>query len=307
MEKGKLTKQDTVEKGKLTKQDTVEKEAKGKGKAKKGKGGDTSPAQSKAEQLLDLNSSWDSTAQTSPGISSFAKDTSQMLQPLKPVVEEGEAPPAVAARRASARSPSPPTRPIPKPRSASVSPEPLQSEEGQSAVRKYSVARLSQLFDRGMSPVQSQGWSSSIQPATSPSPTPHTPSPTSKPSTDLAQVKAAHEATPSMDAVAGETRYQVIYGYQAVDDTEVTVVEGDMVTFVPREDASPGWLMVRIASGAEGWVPESYLQLFPAKEGRIDEEGVTEGVASENEDVSKETGQVLPMDHQASPVQTSCK
>lgn len=291
---------------KLAKQDTVEKEAKGKGKAKKGKG-DMSLTQTKAEQLLDLNSSWDSTAQTSPGISSFAKDTSQMLQPLKPVLEEGAAPPVPAARRASARSPSPPTRPKPKPRSASISPEPLHTEEDQSAVRKYSVSRLSKMFDRGMSPVQSQGWSSGIRPAASPSPTPHTPSPTPKPSTDSAQVKAGHGTTPPVDTVAGEERYQVIYSYQAVDDTEVTVEEGGVVTFVPREDASPGWLMVRVASGAEGWVPESYLELLPAKEGGTTEEGVTEGVASESENgVSKETGQVLPTD-QPSPVPTSCK
>ena len=257
-----------MEKGKQSKPETE----KGKVKGKKGK-----EVVSQAEQLLDLNSSWDSTAQTSPGISSFAKDTSQILKPLKSVQEEQTEPPS------GRKSRSPPPKPLP--RSSSVSPEPTSPQE--TTVRKYSVARLSELFDRGISPVSAKGWSSSIQPAASPSPTSPTP-----------------QAVPD---VAIEIKYDVLYDYQAVDDAEVTIVEGDVVTFVPRADASPGWVMVRVAGGAEGWVPESYVQL--KTENVVSQEGVAspEGVVSEEseEGVAKETGQV--MKEQESPPQTSCE
>lgn len=267
---------------------------KGKGKGKKGKGTDKDALSlSKAEQLLDLNSSWDSTAQTSPGISSFAKDTSQILKPLKPVLEEGAEPSSAPARKA--RSPTPPK---PKPRSASVSPEPSDPQE--SAVRKYSVARLSELFDRGMSPVESKGWSSSIRPAASPSPVNHTPSPTPKSST--AEPAPEGGAAPPSPG----TKYEVMYGYQAADDTEVTVVEGDVVTFVPRADASTGWMMVRVEGGAEGWVPESYLQLQTRQEGVVSDGGVvSEGEKESDDSVAKETGQVIK--EQESPAQPSSK
>lgn len=257
-----------MDKGKQTKPEAVDKD-KGKGKGKKEK-----EAVKQAEQLLDLNSSWDSTAQTSPGISSFAKDTSQILKPLKPVQEEQTEPPT------GRKSRSPPPKPLP--RSSSVSPEPTSPQE--TTVRKYSVARLSELFDRGISPVSGKGWSSSIQPAAPPSPTSPTPQAVSPP-----------------PGVAMETKYDVLYDYQAADDAEVTIAEGDVVTFVPRTDASPGWIMVQVAGGAEGWVPESYVQL------KTEDVVSQEAVVSEDseEGVAKETGQI--MKEQESPPQASCE
>ena len=95
----------------------------------------------------------------------------------------------------------------------------------------------------------------------------------------------------------------MLYSYQAADDTEVTVTEGDVVTFVPRDDVSAGWMMVRVEGGAQGWVPESYLQLL-AEEGVATERN--EAIESEKEGVSKETGQVMPQEP-ASPAQSSCE
>lgn len=253
---------------------------KAKVKAKKGKG-----EKVKAEQLLDLNSSWDSTAQTSPGISSFAKDTSQILLPLRSVQEEEE-----EGGSEKARSPTPP---VPRPRSASVSPEPEDPTD--TSVRCLSVARLSKLFDTGAAPAQ--GWSSAIQPATSPK---KLADPEDSDYTNLDQVSSISPLTardrssptpvpvprtsPPPPLTAGPT-YKALYDYQAADDSEVTLVEGGVVALVPRDDASPGWLMVRLEDGSEGWVPESYLEAMA--------KGTT---ADDDEGVSKATGQVMPLE-----------
>lgn len=242
------------------------------------------PPATKAEQLLDLNSSWDSTAQTSPGISSFAKDTSQILKPqsLTAVMEEEEEGGGVR----KSRSPTPP-KPKPRLRSTSLSPQ-RQELEPPANNQRYSVANLSALFDKGVSPAGTQGWSSAIQKPTSPSTT-EQPTASTADYANLDEVimePVASSSPPALPTSAGakEVKYEVVYGYQATDSTEITVVEGDVVTFVPREDASTGWLMVQLPGGTEGWVPESYLQPVAG-----------EGVALESGGgVAKETGQVMP-------------
>ena len=324
MEKGKLTKQDSVdkakgnpskpapyvEKGKLTKQDSVDKETKAKGKGKKAKADKepVAPAEN-SEQLLDLNSSWDSTAQVSPGISSFAKDTNQILQPqaLTTVLEEEGRGEESAKDVVQSRTP---PKPKPRSRSVSLSPEP----QDQPAAGKYSVARLSQLFDQGLSPVQAQGWSSTIEkpaspvsPAFSPVPPP-VPPPLSSASISAqddyvnldrvvtSPVPAPRSTGPSPPHVSTtptvEVKYEVIYDYQAKDPTEVTIVEGGVVTLVPREDASEGWVMVRVPEGKEGWVPQSYVQPLAA-----DNSKPVQGDMG----VAKETGQVMAPPEVTSP------
>ena len=321
--KGKaLTHQNTTEKegkaakGKaLTHQDTTEKESKAaKGKAKKDKKGKETTANTllQPEQLLDLNSSWDSTAQTTPGISSFAKDTSQILQPMRSVVEEEE--------EGARGEPAPP--PIPKKRS-SKSPEsdppPLESS-------RYSVSRLSRLFDQGLSSLDnSGGWSTNIQttegneesppPSVSSKPPisttkplikppiqarpPHlTKSPSPEPTGALAKQEEnalysnLNEVTtePAHAATLTGVKYQVIYDYEANDTSEVSIIEGDVVSSLTVDEVSSGWLMVRKEGGEEGWVPESYLQEI--QEGS----GVSDGVSDGG--VAEETGQVVSGDTQ---------
>ena len=286
---------------------------KGKARGKKGKVQEKVKAE---QQLLDLNSSWDSTAQTSPGISSFAKDTSQILQPLKPVDEEGE------EQEQSTKSPLP-WKPVPKPRSASMSPEPHESQDTEPSIKRFSVARLSELFDKGMS-TTSPGWSSQIQSESKPkspqqtansanqdyinvdqiispggtAPNPMTPNSASQASDYINYDEFASPEGPISDSANSASQvtmatgegcgYRVLYSYQATDDTEVSVEEGDEVTFVPREDASTGWSMVRLSGGEQGWVPESYLQPLPKG-------GV---VATDVGDVSQATGQIMPEDPQ---------
>ena len=195
----------------------------------------------------------------------------------------------------------------------SVSPEPEDTSDA--SVRRFSVARLSELFDKGKSPVQ--GWSSDIQPRSKsipnedsdytnldsvttgrrslPSPVPIGTSPLAKspapPTASPAPSPAPQPASPTTRPIS----YKVLYAYQAADESEVTLVQGDTVTFVPRGDTSPGWLMVRVADGAEGWAPESYL----------------EAVAEVTSDggVSRATGQVMSQDSMEpkSPTLCECK
>ena len=268
-------------KGKLSKQESTDKV---KAKAKKGKGEKEAP--SKAEQLVDLNSSWESAPQTSPGISSFAKDTSQILVPLKTVQEEeGDAEGGGSPAKRSLHSPNSPTpKPKPKPRSASMSPEPKEED---TTVRRFSVAKLSELFDRGLSPVE-RGWSAHIAPATNTSATTASPagastSPISPTPPLTANSGSPAPGTGSTSPVPAGTHYRVLYNYKATDDTEVTVTQGDIVTFVPKKDASPGWIMVQLSGGSEGWAPEAYLQVVAEPEGGRGEENI--------EGVSKATGQ----------------
>lgn len=94
-------------------------------------------------------------------------------------------------------------------------------------------------------------------------------------------------------------RYEALYSYDANDSTEVSMVEGDMVTFVPRDDTSPGWIMVRVADGAEGWVPESYVRQVTGEASFVDA----------NEGKAEETGQIIPREEEQQSVSSEiqCK
>ncbi len=300
-----------VGKGKPLRQEVVEKELKGRQKGKKEKKGEAESTPHRDEQLLDLNSSWDSTAPTKPAISSFAQDTSQILTPLKPLEEEEEEERGERKGEGIKKKASAP--PLPKPRSTSVTPEPMFLPQLSSpTAARYSVPQLSQLFDSGIDPSTVSGWSSEIQQQL---PSPNEAQTNSAVSTEhkpafsyMEEVGVAN--TPSSPR-EGEVTCMVIYGFQASEDSEVTIGEGDTVTFVPRNDASPGWVMVRKEGGASGWVPESYLETV-TKEGSEEvgvasEEGATENATTgggAEDDVARETGQVMPTDT-TSPVSSS--
>ena len=312
----KLDKQETVEKElkskgkqdmstKAVPRESTEKEPKGKflkgRKAKKDK--EPTVTTDSRNQLLDLDSSWDSTAQTAPGISSFAKDTSQILQPLKSVPEDNEVDEdRMSAGRNSVSSPDPKPRDN-RSRSASLSPQHKLEEKPMTS--RYSVAALSELFNKGLTNefnAGCHGWSSDIRKPSSPdenestSPNDNAESacqniPSDYDNVDEATIEPVEPST--TPNVPEETSYQVIYDYEATDNTELTIKEGDIVTFILREDTSPGWIMVRLEGGAEGWVPELYLQI-------LQNEVAGEDVASDLVEggLVRETGQVISPDTQ---------
>ena len=266
------------------------------------------PSPSKETTLVDLMSSWDSSAQTAPGIQSFIKDESQILKPVKPGEEaeeeekgeegSGESIPedlyAVPVRRSERR----------KPESAGVS--------------QFSVERLSQIFEEKASGLQESSpvhaasgdktapaktWGSKSPPKSptkalskSPEPKPLPPLPTAEmPATaPIASAPSGdYDYPPDADydyPPEEEFIYKVLYDYAATDTTELTIREGDMVVSVPgfTADMSPGWLMVRQEGELdEGWVPESYVTKL--------------GPVYEPEPVSTKTGQI------PSPQNPTCK
>ena len=285
------------------KQETVDKN---KGKNKKGKAEKDSGTLA-APQLLNLDSSWDSTAEISPGISSFVKDTNQILQP--------QALPTVTEASEDRERGEPVAQPVPKPRSRSVSRSPEHQAAGSTSGKsRYSVAALSKMFNEG--PV---GWSTDIQKQTSPDrqqqqqkqqlddyanledvvtspeatspPAPLLP-PSSPASTTSPAPPSSHTPTPaaSQPDPAPGTRYRAMYDYEAVRDDELSLAEGEVVSLVSVQEG--GWLVVSSGS-REGWAPVSYLEELADKD-----VGVVSDVG-----VAKETGQVMSTEQEpVSPV-----
>ena len=85
------------------------------------------------------------------------------------------------------------------------------------------------------------------------------------------QRSTSEEATPIQtildEATLTSYQYKVLFDYETTDPNEVNVREGDIVTFVPNAEPQPGWTMVRLTSGEQGWAPETYLQLLEEGEG----------------------------------------
>ena len=222
--------------------------------------------------LVDLISSWDDSAQTAPGIQSFIKDESQILQPMKSGGETEEE--AVTAESES------------KPEDLySV---PLRKSKPETK-RQHSVQRLSKIFEEKAAALQeSTPLSPTAVSPTAVSPTEKTavgrrskspeqkplpPLPTAEPPATSPTITptstvAIYDVPPVADSGDEEFLYQVLYDYTATDATELTIKEGDVVISVAGFTAgmSPGWLMVRQEGELdEGWVPESYLKkLGPA-------------------------------------------
>ena len=138
-----------------------------------------------------------------------------------------------------------------------------QNEDGSG---RMSVTRLSQLFESGQAvSAESAIYAVPTQVATR--------SLTSEgifTSTE-GQRSTSEEATPIQtvpeEATPTSYQYRVLYDYETTDPSEVNIQEGDIVTFVPNAEPQPGWTMVHLTSGEQGWAPESYLQLLDEGEG----------------------------------------
>lgn len=238
--------------------------------------------------LVDLVSSWDSSAQTAPGIQSFIKDESQILKPVKPgeeaeeekTVEVDSIPEdlySVPVRRAEKRKPDGAgVRQFSvehlsqifeeKAAASSQDSSPVHAVSG-GGVRTAAVARWSKSPPKTPtksppnSPIKSPPKSPTKSPPKSPEPKPLPPLPTKEtPATGPVSVPvdADYDYPPEEEFL-----YQALYNYTAADATELTIREGDMVISVAgfTPDMSPGWLMVRQEGELdEGWVPESYLK-----------------------------------------------
>lgn len=203
--------------------------------------------------LLDLVSSWDSSANTQAGISNFKKDTSQILKPIKPEEETGsvevEEPHPLTTTSSIAAAGKPDSNQQVK--HVVVTPR----EDG-----SVDITRLDQFESEQIISAESAIYAvpSSIR---APSPSPEAVSP----STDT-QTTAHDEASRSQAAPDETTpttyQYRALFDYEATHPSELTIREGDIVTFVPTTESSPGWTMVCLSSGEQGWAPESYLQLL---------------------------------------------
>ena len=265
----------------------------------------------KENTLVDLVSSWDSSAQTAPGIQSFIKDESQILQPVRPGEEATEEEKGTEDNSVPEDLYSVPQRKA-------------EREKSQEGGKTY-VKKLSQIFEekaaatlesspvhatavdrteRGSSsksppkspiktppksPTRSPLKSPAKSPSRSPEPKPLPPLPTTE---TPANAPAASLAAVDYDYPPDEEcLYQALYDYTATDNTELTMREGDMVISAAGFTAgmSPGWLMVRHEGELdEGWVPESYLKkLGPVYE---PEPTSRSGLSS--------TGQAVPSENQ---------
>ena len=225
----------------------------------------------KENTLVDLMSSWDNSAQTAPGIQSFIKDESQILQPMK---SGGEAEEEEVVSAESETKPED-LYSVPLRKTERTKPEPK---------KQHSVQRLSKIFEDKAAVLQEE--SAPLSPtATSPTETktavggrrsksppeqkPLPPVPTAEPPATSptafapTSIMAIYDVPPVVDSGDEEYLYQVLYDYTATDATELTIKEGDAVISVAGFTAgmSPGWLMVRQEGELdEGWVPESYLK-----------------------------------------------
>ena len=74
--------------------------------------------------------------------------------------------------------------------------------------------------------------------------------------------------------------YRVLYSFMAEQETEISLNEGDVISGIPGELPSNGWLMVEV-KGQRGLVPESYLEVMG--EGGEAGEGVERGSSLERE------------------------
>ena len=228
----------------------------------------------KENTLVDLMSTWDNSAQTAPGIQSFIKDESQILQPMKSGGEAEE-----EAVTTEAESIPEDLYSVPLRKSERTKPEPS---------RQHSVQRLSKMFEGKAAALQESAPLSptAVSPTTvsptektavhvgrrskSPEQKPLPPLPTAEaPATSPTVVltptstMAIYDVPPVADSGEEEYLYQVLYDYTATDATELTIKEGDTVISVAgfTADMSPGWLMVRQEGELdEGWVPESYVK-----------------------------------------------
>lgn len=61
-------------------------------------------------------------------------------------------------------------------------------------------------------------------------------------------------------------RVTAIIGHASEYPEPISFSPGDQLTVGRKESEYPGWLWVGIASGKEGWAPESYMRRLSASE-----------------------------------------
>ena len=203
-----------------------------------------------APPLLDLMSSWDSSAQKA-GINPLSMETSEILQPLR-TLEEAQEPATVEVGEtksivAAETEPSQRLASIRK-----VFEEALSSQENSSAEPLYSVVQ------------KGPRWRKLTQNTVE-----------SRPGEQVVEVQLEEQAVEVqleeqavVPSAAAPVQYRALYDFEAGDSTELSFREGDVLTLCPDSEVSPGWLVAEIG-GKQGWVPESYLQLM---EGEKEEE-----------------------------------
>ena len=215
-------------------------------------------------QLLDLMSSWDHTAQTK-GISHFQKDTSQILEPLKgsrepsPAATEQPKPAprtnlSPARQTEAEKSPPPPPEAKPKKTVAAAAAVSTEEKAAVKAVNRMSVTELSHMFEEAVT---------FHRPVETASPPRQEEIPAVSSSLDqTAPVSGALDQAPVIRESLEQPQrtYEALYSYEAADESEVSLQEGESVVGVATQKAAQGWVMVEVAGGRQGWAPEQYLR-----------------------------------------------
>ena len=246
--------------------------------------------------LLDLASSWDSSAQKK-SISAFSTEVSEILQPLR-VSEEVLEEPSLADVEES-KSPvfeAEPSQRLAQIRQvfeqalssqenssvealySTVQKRPAKTQEDSSVEALYStvqkrpgakqedssVEALYSTVQKRPGAKQEDGSAealySTIQKRPATTRQEHGPgSSTEVTAESQLEEKASLQAAPSATSAA-PVKYRALYDFDASDSVEVSCREGDILTLCPDSNASAGWLVVEV-EGRMGWVPQSYLQL----------------------------------------------
>ena len=225
--------------------------------------------------LLDLMSSWDTSAQK-PGINAFNMETSEILQPLR-APEEAQGTAAVEVEETT---------------STVAETEPSQR-----------LASLRQVFEEALSSQEN----SSVEPLYSivqkgPRWRQQTEQNTVAARAEEQTVEAQVEEQAVVQSIAAPVQYRALYDFDASDSTEVSFREGDVLAVCPDSDVSPGWLVAEFG-GEKGWVPESYLELM---EGEKEEEGEEE-VWREEEEENVKNEKVKEVKMEQPPAAQDCK
>lgn len=232
--------------------------------------------------LLDLISSWDTSAQK-PGINAFNMETSEILQPLR-APEEAQGTATVEVEETTSTV----AETEPSQRLASlrqVFEEALSSQENSSVEPLYSIVqkgpRWRQLTEQNTAQPEEQAVEVRAEEQT---------------------VEARVEEQAVVQSIAAPVQYRALYDFDASDSTEISFREGDVLTVCPDSDVSPGWLVAEFG-GEKGWVPESYLELM---EGEKEEEGEEE-VWREEEEENVKNEKVKEVKTEQPPVAQDCK
>ena len=215
--------------------------------------------------LVDLQSSWDSSAQDKNAVSLHRAASMEILVPMKSVdvVDKDTETPADGTTEAR-------DKPTPKRRMTADKP-------------------LSQLFEKtGAAEYVSNTHAGSSEQRDTP-----TFKPIQEPiHSEVSQPRAVEQESAAVAVQDHDIyiQYRAKYNFEASDSSEVSFKEGDVITLGahPSEEASPGWVWVEVG-GAKGWAPELYLEPMDSegKDGSVGEGEGEEGVAEMSEEEMK--------------------